>query len=364
MREFVPGDCFGEMALMDLFPRSASIRALADCTAIELTPDDLMRLYEHDLEQFTLVQMNIGREVCRRLRATDELLFRARMGDTSVGDTRRFPRTERRHAGSATELVAEFPRALLRGDGSPRRTPPSRRWLQRRQRRVGGAALGGDALAQHARADRRAPAPARSRRRRWRARAGLPCSGGRPISRAACDHRLDEIEDIGRAGPGQRGDGVEVLFARRPTACGRSARAPPRRAALSRRWSPRRARTGPAMPWPISAGVFGMARTTRWVPAARAMASLRMPAITLRCSAPPTNGAHGAAARLEQLRLDRPHHDAPPAPSVRIGRCQRAHAEVAAAAARAARRRGRRRCDAASGPPTARRWRWPCCRRR
>jgi len=81
MREFDAGDCFGEMALMDLFPRSASIRALADCSAIELTADDLLRLYEHDLEQFTLVQMNIGREVCRRLRATDELLFRARMGD-------------------------------------------------------------------------------------------------------------------------------------------------------------------------------------------------------------------------------------------------------------------------------------------
>ncbi len=81
MRELDAGDCFGEMALMDLFPRSASVRALADASAIELTPDDLLRLYEHDLEQFTLVQMNIGREVCRRLRATDELLFRARMGD-------------------------------------------------------------------------------------------------------------------------------------------------------------------------------------------------------------------------------------------------------------------------------------------
>ena len=81
MRELGPGDCFGEMALMDLFPRSASIRALVDSSAIELTSDDLLRLYEHDLEQFTLVQMNIGREVCRRLRATDEALFRARMGE-------------------------------------------------------------------------------------------------------------------------------------------------------------------------------------------------------------------------------------------------------------------------------------------
>lgn len=81
VRTLAPGDCFGEMALMDLFPRSASIRAIDDCTAIELTPDDLLRLYEHDLEQFALVQMNIGRELSRRLRATDEQLFKARMGD-------------------------------------------------------------------------------------------------------------------------------------------------------------------------------------------------------------------------------------------------------------------------------------------
>ena len=75
------GDCFGEMALMDLCPRSASVRAEADCVAIELGTGDLMRLFERDAEQFALVQMNMGREVCRRLRATDEVLFRARMGE-------------------------------------------------------------------------------------------------------------------------------------------------------------------------------------------------------------------------------------------------------------------------------------------
>lgn len=77
------GDCVGEMALMDLQPRSASVRADTDCLAIELASADLMRLYEHDVEQFALIQMNIGREVCRRLRATDELLFRFRMGDAA-----------------------------------------------------------------------------------------------------------------------------------------------------------------------------------------------------------------------------------------------------------------------------------------
>jgi CRP-like cAMP-binding protein len=74
------GDCFGEMALMDFCPRSASVRAVEDCRAIEIAAGALQRLAERDLEQFALIQMNMGRELSRRLRAADELLFRARMG--------------------------------------------------------------------------------------------------------------------------------------------------------------------------------------------------------------------------------------------------------------------------------------------
>ncbi len=85
LNELQAGDCFGEMALMDLQPRSASVRAESDCRAIEFSNDDLLHLYESDVEQFALMQMNIGREVCRRLRATDELLFRARMGEGPPG---------------------------------------------------------------------------------------------------------------------------------------------------------------------------------------------------------------------------------------------------------------------------------------
>jgi CRP-like cAMP-binding protein len=74
------GDCFGEMGLLDLFPRSASVRAAQDCVAIELTPANLYQLYERDAEQFALIQMNIGREMCRRLRESDEALFHLKMG--------------------------------------------------------------------------------------------------------------------------------------------------------------------------------------------------------------------------------------------------------------------------------------------
>jgi len=74
------GDCFGEMALMDLGPRSASVMAVKDCSAIELSTASFYKIYERNIEQFALLQMNIGREVSRRLRVADERLFRAHMG--------------------------------------------------------------------------------------------------------------------------------------------------------------------------------------------------------------------------------------------------------------------------------------------
>jgi CRP-like cAMP-binding protein len=80
LRTLERGDCFGEMALLDLFPRSASVCAVEDCVAIELSAASLYQLYKKDLEQFAMIEMNMGREVSRRLRISDARLFRARMG--------------------------------------------------------------------------------------------------------------------------------------------------------------------------------------------------------------------------------------------------------------------------------------------
>ena len=74
------GDCFGEMAVMDLGPRSASVRAVEDCKAIRVSAANLYQVYARDVQQFALIQMNMGREVCRRLRESDNRLFSAGMG--------------------------------------------------------------------------------------------------------------------------------------------------------------------------------------------------------------------------------------------------------------------------------------------
>jgi CRP/FNR family cyclic AMP-dependent transcriptional regulator len=80
LRTLKEGDCFGEMAVMDLCPRSASVRSVKDCTAIRISVANLHQVYAQDLKQFALIQMNMGREVCRRLRESDDRLFSARMG--------------------------------------------------------------------------------------------------------------------------------------------------------------------------------------------------------------------------------------------------------------------------------------------
>ncbi|MEH6558386.1 MAG: cyclic nucleotide-binding domain-containing protein [Oceanicoccus sp.] len=84
LRTVTNGDCFGEMALIDFTPRSATVRAESDCTAIEISSAALHSLYQQDCEQFLIIQMNISREVSRRLRASDERWFRSQVENNCV----------------------------------------------------------------------------------------------------------------------------------------------------------------------------------------------------------------------------------------------------------------------------------------
>lgn len=73
------GDCFGEMSVIDHCLRSATVEALEDCEILEVGMESFAAIYEHDLKQYTMLQMNIGREVSRRLREANKLLFELRV---------------------------------------------------------------------------------------------------------------------------------------------------------------------------------------------------------------------------------------------------------------------------------------------
>jgi len=70
-----PGDCFGEMELIDPRQRAASVLAVTDCSAVQISSACLLSLYKQNLAQFTLIQMNMCREISRRLRQVDSELF-------------------------------------------------------------------------------------------------------------------------------------------------------------------------------------------------------------------------------------------------------------------------------------------------
>ena len=244
-----------------------------------------------------------------------------------------------RSAGrSSAEFVAEFagalaappaaPRTNARPDAATPRATSSAAWVvppldvTRSRSSCGGSSM--------PRASAVAPAKVASA-------SCLPCSALSPISTAAAHHRLDEVEDVGRPRAGQRGDRVEILLARRPrqlrpvgastaSTCGAAARA----STAARAYRPE-------MPWPISAGVFGIARTTRSLP------------VALRDRVAADAGHHAEVQRIgrrtARARARRRSRNAcgltaqttsRGVASDGIGRGQRAHAELAASRSRCA----------------------------
>ena len=65
------GDFFGEMALLDGFPRSASVRATTDCEVIALTRWDFLGVLRSDIE----VALAMLPVLSRRLRECEDMLL-------------------------------------------------------------------------------------------------------------------------------------------------------------------------------------------------------------------------------------------------------------------------------------------------
>jgi CRP/FNR family cyclic AMP-dependent transcriptional regulator len=63
-----PGDFFGEMTLIEMQNRSATVVAESPTVLYELTARNLYAYYKADIHAYVMVILNINRELCRRLR--------------------------------------------------------------------------------------------------------------------------------------------------------------------------------------------------------------------------------------------------------------------------------------------------------
>jgi len=74
LSHFSEGEAFGEMEVLDVMPAIASIIAISQTTVMSITNKALREIYKMDIKVFSLMLMNLARDLCRRLRKTDERL--------------------------------------------------------------------------------------------------------------------------------------------------------------------------------------------------------------------------------------------------------------------------------------------------
>jgi len=88
MSRLVPGDFFGEMTLVEMQNRSATVVAESPAVLFELTARSLYTCYKTDIHAYVLVMQNINRELCRRLRRADQRIAELQALDAGFGNLR------------------------------------------------------------------------------------------------------------------------------------------------------------------------------------------------------------------------------------------------------------------------------------
>jgi CRP-like cAMP-binding protein len=72
LSEFGEGDAFGEMEVLDVMPSVATIKALTPTKVMSISNRALREIYKIDAKSFSLMIMNLARDLSRRLRRMDE----------------------------------------------------------------------------------------------------------------------------------------------------------------------------------------------------------------------------------------------------------------------------------------------------
>lgn len=72
-----PNDFFGEMCILETLPRSATVQAVTKTVLFRISSITFYHLYQKIPDQYTMLVLNIARDLSRRLRRLDEI-FAAR----------------------------------------------------------------------------------------------------------------------------------------------------------------------------------------------------------------------------------------------------------------------------------------------
>jgi len=73
IRQFCEGEAFGEMEVLDIMPSVATIKTITPVITMSLSNKALRAVYNMDVKTFSLIIMNLARDLSRRLRKMDEL---------------------------------------------------------------------------------------------------------------------------------------------------------------------------------------------------------------------------------------------------------------------------------------------------
>ncbi len=65
------GETFGEMSIIDLHTRSATVRTMEDSIVLVLSQKSLAHIWDSHPKIYTLILMNLAREISMRLRSID-----------------------------------------------------------------------------------------------------------------------------------------------------------------------------------------------------------------------------------------------------------------------------------------------------
>jgi CRP-like cAMP-binding protein len=72
--EFNEGDAFGEMEVLDVMPSAATNVALEPTRVLSISNRALRNIYKTDIKAFSLMLMNLARDLSRRLRKMNDLV--------------------------------------------------------------------------------------------------------------------------------------------------------------------------------------------------------------------------------------------------------------------------------------------------